>query len=112
MQDSMIDEQRKSRRHNVGYSAWVALESGPHACVLSDVSESGARIAIDDPAIVPDSFILLLASNGSARRRCEVVWREDHQLGVRFDLPTAKKPAPMRRRATDKAAEPDTAPEK
>ena len=80
----MFDEQRKSRRRPVSYTAWIALTSGPHGCVLSDVSETGARIAVEDGDTVPDTFVLLLDGNGSARRTCDVVWRERFQIGVRF----------------------------
>ncbi|MDP1585593.1 MAG: PilZ domain-containing protein [Bradyrhizobium sp.] len=89
----MFDEQRKSRRRPVSYTAWIALKNGPHGCVLSDVSETGARIAIEDGENIPDSFVLLLAGNGSARRTCDVVWRERFQVGVRFRLPGEGKKA-------------------
>jgi hypothetical protein len=62
--------------------------SGPNesrGCALSDISETGARIDIEEPEQVPDRFMLWLSANGSARRTCRVVWREGHQLGVIFD---------------------------
>jgi len=81
----MAKEKRKSLRRPVRYSAWVALGGEQlHRCVLSDVSETGGRLDIDDSQTIPDNFTLLLASNGSARRNCHVVWRKPRQIGVTF----------------------------
>lgn len=69
----------------ISYTAWIGLDDGQlHGCILSDVSETGARIGVQDPNLIPDRFVLLLSNNGSARRTCDVVWRERHQIGVRF----------------------------
>jgi hypothetical protein len=81
-----MQDKRRARRRPLRYAAWIAL--GPddrRACVLSDVSDSGARIEIDEPDDVPENFLLLLSNNGAARRACRVVWREQRQLGVRFE---------------------------
>jgi len=68
------------------YTAWVLIEGDQlHGCALSDISDSGARIDIDDSKTIPNSFMLLLASNGSARRKCKVVWRKPRQIGVTFE---------------------------
>jgi hypothetical protein len=40
---------------------------------------------VHDSEAVPDNFVLLLAANGSAWRRCRVIWRKPRQLGVKFD---------------------------
>jgi hypothetical protein len=53
---------------------------------LSDISDTGARIEIDNPKKVPDRFLLWLSANGSARRTCRVVWRKPRQIGVSFEL--------------------------
>jgi len=82
----MNNDKRRALRRPIRYSAWVALEGEQlHGCVLSDVSESGARIDIDETKTIPDQFVLLLASNGSARRKCRVMWRKPQQFGVTFD---------------------------
>jgi len=68
------------------YTAWVAIKGEAlHGCVLTDISESGGRIDIDDSKPVPDRFTLLLALNGSAKRKCRVVWRKERQIGVTFE---------------------------
>lgn len=81
----MAKDKRKAVRRPIRYTAWIALEGNQlHGCVLSDVSESGARIDTDETKTIPDRFTLLLASNGSARRKCHVVWRNGRQIGVTF----------------------------
>jgi hypothetical protein len=68
------------------YTAWVALDSDQlHGCVLSDISDTGARIDVEDSKTIPESFLLLLSGNGPARRTCRVVWRQPQQIGVRFE---------------------------
>jgi hypothetical protein len=82
----MIKDKRHSLRRPIRYTAWVALEPDQlHGCVLSDVSDTGARLDLEDSKTVPDSFMLLLAGNGSARRKCRVVWRKPRQVGVKFE---------------------------
>src|ERR1700684_1846111 len=87
----MIKNKRKALRRPVRYTAWVALEDKQlhgcqlHGCVLSDVSETGARIDIDETEMIADHFTLFLSSNGSARRKCKVVWRKPNQIGVTFE---------------------------
>ena len=81
-----MKEKRKARRQPMRYSAWVALTAEErHGCVLSDVSDSGARIEVQDSAVLPEHFLLLLSANGAARRYCHVVWRKPNQVGVKFE---------------------------
>jgi PilZ domain len=82
----MVKDKRKSVRQPIRYTAWVALEPDQlHGCVLSDISETGARIEIDETKPMPDEFVLMLSSNGTAQRKCRVVWRKPRQLGVIFE---------------------------
>jgi hypothetical protein len=81
----MIKEKRIARRQPLRYTAWVALSADQrHGCVVSDVSDSGARIDVQDSNTLPDHFVLLLTSNGAARRFCRVMWRKPMQVGVKF----------------------------
>jgi hypothetical protein len=55
----------------------------PILCVIWDMSEGGARLAVARPLLnVPPNFTLLL--EGKIRRKCEVVWTDARYLGVRF----------------------------
>jgi hypothetical protein len=79
-------EMRKHRRQPLHYPAWVVLgpDRAPLKCSLSDVSNSGAKIAISDDQELPEEFMLILSPGGGTRRNCRVVWREGGRLGVEF----------------------------
>jgi len=82
----MRGDKRKARRHRMRHDAWLVLDGGERCeCALSDVSDRGARINVHDSETIPDNFLLLLAQNGAARRRCRVIWRKPQQIGVKFE---------------------------
>lgn len=68
------------------YSAVLVLEGDvQRSCMLSDISDTGARIDVETADELPDRFLLLLSGNGSPRRKCRIVWRQPTQVGVNFD---------------------------
>ena len=82
----MLNDKRKALRRPIRYTAWLMLEADQlHGCVLSGVSDIGARIDVEDGEKLPDRFLLLLSGNGKAKRKCRVVWRTARQSGVKFD---------------------------
>lgn len=82
----MRGDKRKARRHRMRHDAWLMVDGGERRdCALSDISHIGARINIPDSDVIPDNFLLLLAANGMARRRCRVIWRKPRELGVKFE---------------------------
>ena len=71
----MINEKRQARRQPLRYTAWLAVTAEQRiGCVVSDISETGARIDVQDTKVIPDHFVLMLSSSGTARRFCRVVW--------------------------------------
>ena len=87
----MDKDNRKDRRRPMRYTAWVA--AGPrqlHRCVVSDISESGARIVVEDSSQIPNCFFLFLSPTGVARRACRVAWRNATQIGVKFEASFAE----------------------
>jgi hypothetical protein len=54
--------------------------------MLLDISDTGARLEIEGSAEVlrAREFFLLLSSTGLAFRRCELIWIDGSQVGVRF----------------------------
>jgi len=82
----MLTNNRKSLRQPIRYTAWLLLDGDRlHGCVLSNASDHGACIEVEDSTLVPDKFTLLLSSSGKARRKCRVVWRKPQQVGVKFE---------------------------
>jgi hypothetical protein len=97
----MINDKRKDTRRPMQYTAWIALADNPtpQGCVLADVSESGARLDIENAESIPDEFVLLLSRRGVPKRKCRVIWRNERQLGGSFDrsLPPKDKPKLVKR---------------
>jgi PilZ domain len=56
-------------------------------CRVEDISAGGAKFAHTITDELPNSLILALSKDGNVRRRGELVWRKDNQVGVRFVLP-------------------------
>ena len=52
-------------------------------CVIADVSEGGARVRTGDFGLVPNRVYLSIG-NGSEFFDCDVRWRRDGQIGLRF----------------------------
>ena len=65
------------------------------SCILLDVSQSGAKLEIEgSPDVLrAREFFLLLSSTGLAFRRCELVWVDGTQVGVKFTSADKKKKA-------------------
>ena len=106
----MFKEKRKTSRRPMRYTAWIAVEGKPlHGCALSDISQTGAKLDVENAEALPDHFVLLLSRSGRPRRKCRVVWRAPHQLGVEFER-HFHEPVPVKivRRAETKT--PDDAP--
>jgi hypothetical protein len=68
----------------------IVGDAPPIPCSLSDVSKSGARVMVADPAAVPDEFELLLKND--LRKWCKVMRRAEKHVGIKFVAPP--QPAP------------------
>ena len=79
-------ELRKKPRRQFHYNARILVDKNVPLidCSISDISATGARIALENHETLPDTFMLLLTQNGGARRHCRVVWREEFMIGVQF----------------------------
>lgn len=77
---------RRESREEVGHRAWLDTGNGGPltACTLIDISPSGAKLAIDDAAELPECFSLRLNRYGSPNFSCRIVWRNIRVVGVTF----------------------------
>ena len=70
-------------------STYFCLETGDGSLSqpwsLVDRSEGGARLAVDDPARVPDRFTLVQKGAVTTLWKCRVVWRSRSHIGVKFE---------------------------
>ncbi len=89
----MEANRRKSVRRAIGYNAKIVASDGSweRECRVLDVSQTGAKLAIERAAELPQDFVLALSAQGNATRRCQVVWAEDAQIGVKFERPAASR---------------------
>lgn len=81
----MFGERRKHQRFQFNRVGKFYTENGalPRDCMITDISEQGARIVVPEAA-VPDQFYLQISGDRTMREHCEVVWRLGDEVGLRF----------------------------
>ena len=79
-------ERRKQPRTTAIATAWIDAGYGqpPLVCVLWDISEGGARLALAAPDKLPEQFSLLALRGDRIGVRCRVIWRSPEQVGLQF----------------------------
>ena len=81
----MSDDKRSAPRRRTLKTGIIvfANRNATFACAVRDLSASGARLRVDSVINVPDAFDLIIELDG-LQASCEVAWRRDMELGVRF----------------------------
>ena len=81
-----MSDKRKSPRKKINTVGFLYTTDGwpLGQCQMKDVSTGGARLAHSLSDKLPAEFLLSLSRDGKVRRRCEVRWRQENQVGVRF----------------------------
>ena len=97
-----LSERRAYLRRGIGLPAQIERNGQPSLrCKLIDISRHGACLSAPEMA-VPNAFVLKVPD--ASRHACEVLWRSDRMLGVKFaDIDqllarTAKATAILKRR--------------
>src|SRR6266508_3518012 len=87
-------ELRQSPREKLRRAGWIlcSARASPIACVVWDLSRTGARVAAARAGALPNGFRLVLVT-GRLERHCRVVWRQDSYLGVTFVSATEARQA-------------------
>jgi hypothetical protein len=71
-----------------GYSAKIMAIDGTwqRDCSIGDISERGAKLIIHGSVsgLEINEFFLVLSATGSAHRRCQRIWLNGDEVGVRF----------------------------
>jgi hypothetical protein len=92
----MVDERRQHVRVE-----WVSPGiiytgdgAGGRPCIVSNLSNGGAKLNAIRADGVPDEFMLSLNPRRGPSRKCYVVWRGKNALGVEFaePFPTVSQP--------------------
>lgn len=78
-------ERRKEPRRKVLWGSWLALSdgSGLVQCVTHDISPSGARVALDDPRVIPGRVCYFDMRHRLAYE-ARVAWRKTPEMGLEF----------------------------
>jgi hypothetical protein len=86
---SMLSDRRSHRRYKINRIAKFQQDAYtlPRDCMISDLSDRGARLFAEGVDI-PEQFHLLISDDDRGlRRQCKVVWRLGYELGVQFTDP-------------------------
>jgi len=87
----MSANRRRAVRRAIGYSAKIVASDGSwdRDCRVLDVSQTGAKLSVEQATELPKDFILALSQHGTASRRCRVVWAGESEIGVTFERQAA-----------------------
>jgi PilZ domain len=93
---TMENNRRSSARNRSFIRGRIQFNNGQASfdCLVRDLSQTGARLAVTGSAPLPDVFELLLPSR-DARFRAQVRWRHADDIGVAFlnaDAPLGAAP--------------------
>ncbi len=83
----VLDTDRRGERRSVLGEDAVAVVKGQSdalTCVVEDISDSGARISIEDETRFVPSRIKLYIEDRQMVAKCQKVWRSGAEIGLRF----------------------------
>jgi len=82
----MSSDKRRFPRKKINTVAFLYTTDGwpLGECRIKDISTGGARLAHAPSNEIPTEFLLSFSRDGKVRRRCELRWRNEKELGVRF----------------------------
>jgi len=77
---------RQDNRNKVDRVAWINVGNDLplRNCTLIDISDSGAKLALEEVGDIPDIFSLWLSRHGHPRYSCRLVWSHQDKIGVQF----------------------------
>jgi hypothetical protein len=79
----VLENNRAAPRQRVLKAGVIEFSGGTIDCVVRNLSETGAALEVASPVGIPSEFNLLI-SGDRAHQRCQVVWRKEKRIGVRF----------------------------
>ena len=84
----MTEELRIASRRRLLKAGTLLAKNGllSFKCTVRDLSDTGARLQVEDPIGIPEHFELVIELDG-LRADCEVVRRKGNEMGVRFSGP-------------------------
>jgi hypothetical protein len=78
----VLEKDRAAPRQRVLKAGIMEFNGGTIDCVVRNVSETGAALEVASPVGIPSEFNLVISRDRT--HRCQVVWRKEKRIGVRF----------------------------
>jgi hypothetical protein len=79
-----MDDTRHDQRIRTLKSGTISTGlAGSFDCLIRNTSKTGACLELEHAAAIPDEFRLVIKPE-NVFRTCQVVWREERRIGVRF----------------------------
>ena len=82
-----LQEARKTQRRPALDMGLIRFGEISMSCVLRNVSEGGAALAIGSQVGIPDQFTLIVLPQKKIYS-CNVIWRTERRIGVQLPAPT------------------------
>jgi hypothetical protein len=79
---ALLLERRIAPRRNTLIHAKISFGRTELACIIRNVSDTGAKIEVAKVAGIPD--VILLHAPGHRPQTCRVAWRALRELGVEY----------------------------
>src|SRR4051794_17171703 len=82
----MASDKRLQRRSTLNLRCWIFVGANvaDAECRIVDISDTGAKITVPDGLSLDGELMLFLTQDGAVSRTCDVVWRKDCEVGLRF----------------------------
>ena len=78
-----MDDKDEKSRHRTFKGGSITFDRGVVDCIIRNLSETGALLEVLNPAGIPDRFNLIIKPE-TIRRSCEVAWRTERNIDVKF----------------------------
>jgi hypothetical protein len=80
-----MQDRRSIHRSRTCLEGRVAFDNGQSAldCLVRNLSQDGARIALSDTAAIPDAFEVVIPRKAEIRR-ARIIWKDETEAGVLF----------------------------
>ena len=82
----MTFRRRQDPRSKIDRPAWISVDDALplRKCTLIDLSDGGAKLALEGIAQIPNKFSLWLSRDGYPRYLCRIVWSDQNTMGIEF----------------------------
>ena len=94
--NTLASERRSAERKvvHIGANAILANSEATLECTILDVSETGAKLELNNVDIIP-AHLKLYIPEIDQFFECDVVWRVENQMGVQFNTPVCIEALPQ-----------------